>query len=239
MSRHLDASSLGDLLPDSISGDAQIQSAVKAVDPELLAAVSAIPRLLIYARLLGAGKVILPPFARLAALNGLPPLEENLVDLLAWQYHVDAYDAAVCYEDKLRLLKNSLRLHRMKGTPWAVKEALRSLGFVDAHITEGYGDEALTNPWAVFDVDVDINGTDGLTDEALARMLRAIAEWKNARSHLRGVRFSLSSPGRYFIACSLEQAEYISVYPYVPDEITQPDSPEYAGSGLDILETIF
>jgi P2-related tail formation protein len=90
----------------------------------------------------------------------------------------------------------------------------------------------------VFDVDVDVNGAGGLTDEALARMLRAIMEWKNARSHLRKVRFSLSCSGGYFLASALEQAERITVYPYVPDEINQPDSPEYLGAGVDMLETI-
>lgn len=40
---------------------------------------------------------------------------------------------------KRALLKKAIILHRRKGTPWAIREALKAIGYVDAEIIEGVG----------------------------------------------------------------------------------------------------
>lgn len=72
MAREYNDISLGDILPDSISGISEIISAAAAIDPELLGAALCINEGILLAR-----------------INELP---EPVLDLLAWQYHVDIYE---------------------------------------------------------------------------------------------------------------------------------------------------
>lgn len=47
---------------------------------------------------------------------------------LAWALHVDNWDEAATEAQKRDAIKQSIHLHRKKGTPWAVKRALATLG---------------------------------------------------------------------------------------------------------------
>jgi phage tail P2-like protein len=42
-------------------------------------------------------------------------------------------------DDKRSLIKKAIELHRYKGTVWAVKEAMKSIGFTDAVLIEHTG----------------------------------------------------------------------------------------------------
>lgn len=125
-SRRLGSTPFVELLPDSIAGDPTIRTASEALDPALAASVGAIPSLLLFARLgLVGGEGMLAPLARLAELSGgLSPLPEEVIDSLAWQFHVDGYEYAAGPEVKREMVLNSLLLHRRRGTPWAVRRAL-------------------------------------------------------------------------------------------------------------------
>lgn len=89
-SRRIGSTPFLELLPDSIAGDPAIRAAADALDGLLVPSVKAIPSLLLYARLYGKEPDLLPPLRRLAEqAGGLRALEEPLLDLLAWQLHVD------------------------------------------------------------------------------------------------------------------------------------------------------
>jgi phage tail P2-like protein len=64
----------------------------------------------------------------------LPTLAEqfSLLDEAAWLL-AESEDA------RRNLIKNAVTLHRYKGTPWAVKEVVRLLGFGEIEILEGLG----------------------------------------------------------------------------------------------------
>lgn len=51
----------------------------------------------------------------------------------------DGYWLAESDEAKRNLIKGAYELHRLKGTPWAVKEIVRRLGFGNATLIEGFG----------------------------------------------------------------------------------------------------
>ena len=53
---------------------------------------------------------------------------EEVLDWLAWQFHVEGYDLAKTVEEKRNLVKNAIELHRYKGTKYAVQKALSILG---------------------------------------------------------------------------------------------------------------
>lgn len=72
-------------------------------------------------------------------LPRIDELPEELVDLLAWQFHVD-YDEPLGLDlDKKRaLVKNSFSWHRRKGTKSVLEEIIRILNFEDFKIEEWY-----------------------------------------------------------------------------------------------------
>lgn len=58
----------------------------------------------------------------LARIDSLP---ENMLDLLAWQFHADFYDLAYNIDVKRRHIKSAILWHLRKGTRYAILEALR------------------------------------------------------------------------------------------------------------------
>lgn len=62
----------------------------------------------------------------------LPVLADqfSLLDEAAWQL-AESEDA------RRHLVKNAIHLHRAKGTPWAIREVFRLLGFGDVKLQEG------------------------------------------------------------------------------------------------------
>ena len=117
MALNLASPSILDLVPESLSADPGMAAIVQALDPELAAATKAVPELLLFARLARVSEEgLFAPLARLAEkAGGLPDLPENVLDLLAWQLHVDGYEIAQSYEDKRRMVNSSLLMHR---GPW-------------------------------------------------------------------------------------------------------------------------
>ena len=62
-------------------------------------------------------------------------LPEAVIDLLAWQWHVDFYELARTLEMKRKAVKGSIRWHRKKGTVWAIRKALAMLD-IESEIVE-------------------------------------------------------------------------------------------------------
>lgn len=62
----------------------------------------------------------------------LPHLADqfSLLDEAAWQL-------AESEQAKRNLIKNAIELHRFKGTPWAIREVIRLLGFGEVSLQEG------------------------------------------------------------------------------------------------------
>ncbi len=105
MIKSLTGISLIDLLPDNLLADEQIHAAAKALDGELQ-------------KTSGDCKEVI----HLARLDELP---EKVLDLLAWQWHVDFYEPiGLDVQTKRNLIRQSIEQHRRKGTPWAVEKGL-------------------------------------------------------------------------------------------------------------------
>ena len=114
MAKIIEQLSLMDVAPPSITGDKNVKHLITAIDPELLNVSQDIREAFIISR-----------------LNELP---EEVLDLLAWQWHVDFYDIAHTLEAKRAMVLKSISWHRKKGTRGAILEALEMLG-VEAKFT--------------------------------------------------------------------------------------------------------
>lgn len=177
MSKTLADISLLPLLPHSIRDDEQMRAAALALDGPLAGVVRAVPRLLLLARLNPDTAALPPPLARLAdAAGGLEPLPLDVLEHLAWQYHIDFREAAATSEDLAEMVRTSFSWHRIKGTPASVEQALALFG-VDALVDEsGRGDQ-----WAVYELEL----REVPRGRALGDIIRAVERTAPARCRLR------------------------------------------------------
>lgn len=144
---------------------------------------------------------------------------------LAAQFHVlgaEGWNAATTDAARRELIKSAIELHRYKGTPWAVRQAIATLG-VTATIDERVAD------WSMFDVRLAL--TDGLSAlqwEAVARLVDA---YKPASRALRSLIVTFVSRGAFNAACVSFAGDIVTVQPYQLTDITAPSMQPKAGIG--------
>ena len=104
----LQSLSLLDILPDNLLADEQVAATAQALDAELQAVTKATIETL-----------------HLLSHDVLP---EPVIDLLAWQWHIDYYEPlGMELETKRRLVKESIAWYRIKGTPAAIEEVVSAV----------------------------------------------------------------------------------------------------------------
>ena len=111
-------------------------------------------------------------------------VDSSALEALAWQYDVlgnKGYNVANTDLLKRSIIKKALELHRYKGTVWSLKEALKSVGYGEAVITEGDG-----SSWANFSLLVDMNGR-MLNVLEVDNLVKMINEYKPERCTLVGI----------------------------------------------------
>ena len=117
-------------------------------------------------------------------LPNLDNLNSDVLDHLAWQWHVDEYDINLDVDIKRRLIRDSLNYHKIKGTPAAVQRVL-DLFFVGSYIKEWF--EYQGNPY-YFKIFAQSMRDIGDGDISFWRML---FDAKNVRSWLESIDLEL------------------------------------------------
>ena len=158
-----DTAILKKTLPSSIAGDQTVQDISDSIQPQLNKAC------------LDIASVLLLP-----KLDTLP---EDIVDSLAWQYHVDFYRDSFPLATKRKLVRTAIERHRRKGTPAAVEEIVRTV-YKDSIVEEWfeYGGEPY---W--FRILLTANTAAPLL--SMNELLALVNEYKSFRSHLEGVYY--------------------------------------------------
>ncbi|MBP2655900.1 MAG: phage tail protein [Firmicutes bacterium] len=174
-----------DLVPLVLSGDSQVKAMSAGASPQLQEVSNAIVECIILAR--------------------LDELDEDVVDLLAWQYHVDFYDDELTLTQKRALVETSIDTHRHKGTPYAVEKVVKAI--LDNAVVEewfDYGGE----PYYFRVVKI---GGEMIAPDQYVRLKKAINTVKNARSHLDGVSLSRSLSGTMYLGGAISIHKRIEV----------------------------
>lgn len=115
-------------------------------------------------------------------------VDNDAIPYLAEQFDVLGYKGfrlANTEADQREIIKRSIELHRYKGTLWAVREALTSIGFGDAVIVEH-----VEGHWAKFRVTIEL-GDRALNVLEIDELVKMISEYKNTRSHLADLSYTL------------------------------------------------
>lgn len=119
MSSFLGTSKLIDNCTPSIGYDNQVKAASGAIDKQC------------YEIITDTGEVLFIP-------NIMGLTDSNLVDILAWQFHVDFYDASRDIEFRKRLVQMSIIWHKTKGTVALVQDVLDTYWPHGATISEWF-----------------------------------------------------------------------------------------------------
>jgi P2-related tail formation protein len=100
------------------------------------------------------------------------------------------------YDSWRSLLKNAIPLHRIRGTPAAIKTALSSLGWTSVALLEGQSSWGGTQypasqGWAVFRVVIDLPTGQPVRSDDSARIRSAVNFFKPVRALLDSIWFNL------------------------------------------------
>lgn len=121
---------------------------------------------------------------RLRIYPAIDRLDEQLLDILAYDFKVDWWDADYSLEEKRRTLADSWRVHKMLGTKAAVERAISAI-YPHTQVLEWfeYGGE----PYH-FRLNINITN-DHIDSDKQRRVLERLKYYKNLRSHNDGVTY--------------------------------------------------
>ncbi|SRR5258705_1392036 len=177
-----------DIVPDSIRSDPNVQAICYAIDKEFSEIYSEIPSI-----------------SFVPSINKqVPPL----LDILAWQYHVDVWQGwsgDLDIDTKRQLVMESFMWHAHKGTKWAVEKMLATV-FKDGYVTEWY--EYGGNPY-FFSI---ITKDPVVEADKLTTVIAAIYAVKNERSWLENFLRLKPSNLQLYIAIPMT----VTVNRYIP-----------------------
>lgn len=111
-------------------------------------------------------------------------LNEQLIDYLAVQMHVDEYDDTENLDVKRQQVKQSFLLHRLKGTKYAVQKAVSTV-YQSAKVEEWPEYSGEPYYFRVTGITAPMNET-----KTINKLVRLINAYKNTRSWLDYVQFS-------------------------------------------------
>lgn len=158
--KKLDEITIADLMPDSISSDREVSATARAIDPQL--------------------KVISEGVDLPLILASIDTLSEGVLEHLAAQYDLTAWDSAWPIDTKRAVLKTAIADKRKKGTRGAVQRAIEAVAPL-ATITEWWQKTPQGTPHT-FEIDVLQDG-EAVDAETVADVIAQVNDSKPVRSH--------------------------------------------------------
>ena len=128
---------------------------------------------------------------------------EEVLDLLAHQFHIEGWELTRTIEDKRRLIKSAIELHRYKGTPYAIKKVLEALG-LEGQVKEWfeYGGEPYKFKVYVSSIP---------SEELWEKLIHLINEYKNERSWLNAIGIHSESRSTIYIGSALKEGKHYRI----------------------------
>lgn len=131
-------------------------------------------------------------------------LDDATLNELAWQMSIDWYDINANLETKKTIVKNAIKVHRYRGTPYAVEEVIQTY-FGDGYVQEWfeYGGE----PY-MFKV---ITTNPSVTSELANQFIKVLNSVKNVRSHLEEIIVSLSGEMNIYFGSAVHTGDFLEI----------------------------
>lgn len=179
-----------------------------------------------------------------ARLSGVPvPIRDTwnpdtcpaeLLPWLAWAFSVDEWNPAWSEAEKRDVIKQSLFVHKRKGTIGAIDRALRPLGYL-IDVLEWFEESPPAAPYT-FKVVIGTS-TKPVEQNLYPQIERLINSAKNLRSQMTGITIKSTIEGDIYAAGAGQFGSMISVFPYQGGALEQI-APLYYGAGLQLIDII-
>lgn len=209
MSKSIYDTDFTEYLPEPLKRDESIYAIAKAATDELLKVSGLSDLVLIYSR--------------------IDELPEDMLDILAYDFHCDWYDASYPVDIKRRLLKSNVIIHKRLGTKYAVERALTDI-YQSAAVQEWF--EYGGNPY-FFKVNVTVNQY-GISEAQIKDLVAKMWFYKNLRSHCDGFFYSLKSEGTEKVAPIHAIIGRIKVKPRLEHEIIEAAAEKTVARPIEI-----
>ncbi len=181
-----------DYLPETLKRDPKMKALAAAVAEQMLGVSKEISDVLIYSR--------------------IGELPEELIDILAFDMHVDWYDYSLPLDIKRDILKNSVRVHKKIGTKYAVEKTLKALYLPQSKIEEWF--EYGGNPYC-FRILFSI--TDCSCD--VLEVVKTIRIQKRCSAHLDCIIYKYQTRSKVTVKSYAKVGDSIKVKPKTVKEI--------------------
>lgn len=153
---------------------------------------------------------ILPKIMNALIYPRIDSLSGEILDLLAWQFHIEGWELAEADKEKRTLIKRAIELHRYKGTKWAIINALKACGY-DSYIKEWF--EYNGQPY-LFKVYIQKTVQD---EDTYLKLLKHIYDYKNERSWLDSIGTHHSHDGRLYTGATVWLGSRYQIQPNIPE----------------------
>ena len=203
--------SLADILPQNLMADKQLAAVAQTLDAKFQAATAATIKTLILPR--------------------LDELPEDIIDLLAWQWHVDFYEpVGMDIDTKRRLVRESVGWHHIKGTPAAVEKMIQTV-YQTGIVQEWPEYDGLQYYFRV------LLGESVIQTEKLKLLLKMIDASKNTRSWLEMLIFEKNTDASIYYGafCEVHKQYHLAQKTTTGGEMS---ATVYYGSGQSIYKHI-
>ena len=107
--------------------------------------------------------------------------DENILPWLAWSLSIDSWNDSWPVDVKRNMIRNTILLHKIKGTKAAVKKVLEIVG-IKADITEWWQKEPKSRPYT-FELVAVLNNNMGTSKQTQKELIRLINNVKPVRCH--------------------------------------------------------
>ncbi|EOJ0059282.1 phage tail protein I [Cronobacter turicensis] len=156
----------------------------------------------------------------------------SLLPYLAWALSVDRWDERWPEATKRSVIAASFYVHKHKGTISALRRVVEPLGYL-IDVREWW---QLNETPGTFRLEVGVLDN-GITEEMYQELERLISDAKPASRHLTGLNISLSTDGAAFVGAASYSGDTLTVYPYLPEEITVGGTLS-AGAAVHLIDNL-
>ena len=122
-------------------------------------------------------------------IKDIDHVPSQFLPFIAWQKSVDYWDNNWQEELKRKVIKESRDLHRLKGTPTAIKKALEPFGY-EVTLIEWFNAEPNLVP-GTFNLELNVIGK-SLNVETYSEINRLVSESKAASRHLANLTVTIN-----------------------------------------------
>lgn len=181
----IDVTALVSTFPHALSGDEKQQALAHATAREIIRLVENLDLLTIY--------------------NRIDTLDEELLDILAYDFKIDWWNRTGTIEEKRQLLKDHWKIHKILGTPEALKLAFATI-FENAELKSW--NEYGGNPYH-FKLFVDAGSSTPDYDK-LINLVERLKYYSNVRSKFDGATFRTEKNAKIYCGSALQNGTKIT-----------------------------